>query len=60
MRSAYKILVGNPGGKGPLGRPRRRWKDNIKTDLRKIGPERVDWIHKAQVTDRCRRHTCEL
>jgi hypothetical protein len=37
MRNAYKILVGKPEGKRPLGRPRRRWEDNIKMDLRKIG-----------------------
>jgi hypothetical protein len=36
-RNAYKILVGNPEGKRPLGRPRRRWVDNIKMDLREIG-----------------------
>jgi hypothetical protein len=36
-RNAYRILVGNPEGKRPLGRPRRRWVDNIKMDLRKIG-----------------------
>jgi hypothetical protein len=36
-RNAYRILVGNPEGKRPLGRPRRRWVDNIKMDLREIG-----------------------
>jgi hypothetical protein len=36
-RSAYRILVGKSEGKGPLGRPRRRWEDNIKMDLRRIG-----------------------
>jgi hypothetical protein len=36
-RNAYRILVGKPEGKGPLERPRRRWEDNIKTDLREIG-----------------------
>jgi hypothetical protein len=36
-RNAYRILVGNPEGKRPLGRPRRRWVDNIKIDLREIG-----------------------
>jgi hypothetical protein len=36
-RNAYRILVGKPEGKRPLGRPRRRWVDNIKTDLREIG-----------------------
>jgi hypothetical protein len=37
MRKAYKILVGKPEGKAPLGIPRRKWKDNIKTDLRGTG-----------------------
>jgi hypothetical protein len=37
MRNAYRILVGMPEGKTPLGRPRRRWEDNIKMDLREIG-----------------------
>jgi hypothetical protein len=36
-RSAYRILVGKPDGRRPLGRPRRRWEDNIKMDLREIG-----------------------
>jgi hypothetical protein len=36
-RNAYRILVGNPEGKRPLGRPKRRWVDNIKTDFREIG-----------------------
>jgi hypothetical protein len=44
-RNAYKILVGKPEGKRPLGRPRRRWVDNIKIDLREIG---WDWIDLAQ------------
>jgi hypothetical protein len=37
MKNAYKTLFGNPEGKRPLGRPRRRWNDNIKTDVREIG-----------------------
>jgi hypothetical protein len=41
-RNAHKILVGKPEGKGPLGRPRRRWADNIKMDLRKIEWDGVD------------------
>jgi hypothetical protein len=45
------ILVGKLEGKGPLGRPRRRWENNIKTDLREIGWEGVDWIHLAQDRD---------
>jgi hypothetical protein len=42
------ILVGGPEGRRPLGRPRRRWEDNIKMDLREIGFGDVDWIHWAQ------------
>jgi hypothetical protein len=41
---AYRILVGKPEGKRPLGRPRRRWVDNIKMDLREIGWDGVEWI----------------
>jgi hypothetical protein len=40
--------VGNPEGKRPLGRPRRRWVDNIKTDLREIRCDGMDWIYLAQ------------
>jgi hypothetical protein len=47
MRNAYKILVGKLEGKRWLGRPMRRWTDNIRLDLRKIGWEDVDWIHLA-------------
>jgi hypothetical protein len=47
-RNAYRILVGNPEGKRPLGRPRRRWVDNIKLDLRKIGWDGGDWMNLAQ------------
>jgi hypothetical protein len=43
-RNAYRILVGKPEGKRPLGRPRRRWKDNIRMDLREIGWGGVGWI----------------
>jgi hypothetical protein len=42
MRNSYSILVGKPEGKRPLGRPRRRWEDNIRMDLRKIGFESAD------------------
>jgi hypothetical protein len=45
VRGAYNILVGRPEGRRPLGRPRRRWEDNIKMDLREIGFGDVDWIH---------------
>jgi hypothetical protein len=47
MRNAYKILVGMPEGKKPLGGPRRRWEDNIKMDFREIGFGGVGWIHLA-------------
>jgi len=47
MRNAYKILVGKPEGKRPLGRPRRRWEDNIRMDLREIEWQGVDWMHLA-------------
>jgi hypothetical protein len=50
VRGAY-ILVGRPEGRRPLGRPRRRWDDNIKMDLREIGFGDVDWIHLAQERD---------
>jgi hypothetical protein len=42
--NASRILMGNPKGKRPLGRPRRRWVDNIKMDLRDIGWDGMDWI----------------
>jgi hypothetical protein len=46
-RNAYRILVGKQKGKRPLGRPRRRWVDNIKIDLREIGWDGIDWIDTA-------------
>jgi hypothetical protein len=54
VRGAYNILVGRPEGRRPLGRPRHRWKDNIKMDLREIGFGDVDWINLAQDRDRGR------
>jgi hypothetical protein len=54
VRGAYNILVGRPEGRRTLGRPRRRWEDNIKTDLKEMGFEDVDWIHLAQDRDRWR------
>jgi hypothetical protein len=45
MKNAYKILVGKPEGKRPLGSSSRRWKDNIKTDLREMIWMDADWIH---------------
>jgi hypothetical protein len=50
-RNAYRILVGKPEGKRPLGRTRCRWVDNIKMDLREIGWDSVDWIELAQDRD---------
>jgi hypothetical protein len=47
-RNVYRILVRKPEGKKPLGRPRRRWVDNIKIDLSEIGLSVVDWISLAQ------------
>ncbi|KAJ4429807.1 hypothetical protein ANN_22011 [Periplaneta americana] len=53
-RNAYRVLVGRPEGKRPLGRPRRRWEDNIKMDLREVGCDDRDWINLAQDRDRWR------
>jgi hypothetical protein len=50
-RNAYRIFVGKPGGKRPLGRPRCRRVDNIEIDLGEIGWDRVDWIDMAQDRD---------
>jgi hypothetical protein len=47
-------LVGKPEGKNPLGRPRRRWEDNTRTDLREVAWEDVDWMHVAQDKDQWR------
>jgi hypothetical protein len=51
-RGMYRVLVGKPEGKKPLGRPRRRWEDNIKMDLREVGCGGMDWIGLAQDRDR--------
>jgi hypothetical protein len=53
-RGAYRILVGRPEGRRPLGRPRRRWEDNIKMDLREAGWVGTNWIELAQDRDRWR------
>jgi hypothetical protein len=53
-RNAYRILVGKPDGKRPLGRPRRRWVDNIKMDLRDIVRDGMDWIDLARDRDQWR------
>jgi hypothetical protein len=50
-RNAYRILVGKSEGKKPLGRPRRRWVDDIKIYLREIGWDGMDWIDLAQNRD---------
>jgi hypothetical protein len=47
----YKVLVGKPEGKRPLGRPRRRWEDNIKADLQEVGCGGMNWIELAQDKD---------
>jgi hypothetical protein len=53
-RNACRILVGKPEGKRPLGRPRCRWVDNIKMDVREIGWDSMDWIKLAQDWDQWR------
>ena len=51
-RGVYRVLVGKPEGKRPLGRPRRRWEDNVKMDLQEVGCGGMDWIRLAQNRDR--------
>ena len=53
-RGAYRVLVGKPEGKRPLGRHRRRWVDNIRMDLQEVGSGYVDWIGLARDRDRWR------
>jgi len=53
-RGVYRVLVGKPGGKRPLGRPRRRWEDNIKTDLQEVGGGCEDWMELIQDRNRWR------
>jgi len=53
-KGEYRVLVGTPEGKRPRGRPRRRWKDNIKMGLQKMGCGGIDWIELAQDRDRWR------
>jgi hypothetical protein len=53
-RGVYRILVGKPEGKRPLGRHRRRWEDNNKMDLQEVGFRGMDWIGLAQDRDRWR------
>jgi hypothetical protein len=52
--TAYRILVGRPEGRRPLGRPRRKWEDNIKMDVQEVGWGGVDWIDMVQDRDRWR------
>jgi len=47
-RSAFKILTGNPTGRRPMGRPRRRWEDNIRMDFEEIGINAGNWVHSVQ------------
>jgi len=51
-RGVQRVLMGKPEGKRPLGRPRRRWEDNIKMDLREVRGGRGDWMELAQGRDR--------
>ena len=53
-RGVYRVLMGKPEGKRPLGKPRRRWEDNIRMDLQEVGCVYVDWIGLAQDRDRWR------
>ena len=53
-RGAYRVLLGKPEGRRPLGRPRRRWVDNIRMDLQEVGCGYMDWIGLAQDRDRWR------
>ena len=53
-RNAYRVLVGKPERNRPLGRPRRRWEDNIKMDLREVGCDPRDWIALAKDRDQWR------
>jgi len=55
-RGIYRVLVGKPEGKRPLGRPRRRWEDYIEMDLQEVECRGMDWIEVAQ--DRNRWQTC--
>jgi len=55
-RGVYRVSVGKTDGKRPLGRPRRRWEDNIKIDLQEVGCGGMDWIELARDRDRWRAH----
>jgi len=53
-RGVYRVLVGKPEGKRPLGRPRHKWEDNIKMDLQEVRCGGMDWNHVVQDRDRWR------
>ena len=53
-RGVHRVLVGKPDGKRPLGRPRRRWEDNINMDLQEVAESCGDWMELAQDRDRWR------
>jgi hypothetical protein len=53
-RVVYRVLMGNPEGNRPLGKPRRRWEDNIKADLQEVGCGDMNWIELARDRDRWR------
>jgi len=53
-RDVHRVLVGKPEGRRPLGRPRHRWEDNIKMDLKEVGGGCGDWVELAQDRDRWR------
>ena len=55
-RGVYRVLVGKSEGKRPMGRPRRRWEDNIKMDLQEVGGDFGDWMELAQDRDSWRAH----
>ena len=54
LRNAYRVLVGKPDGKRPLGRPRRRWEDNIRMAFREVGCDPGEWIDLAEDRDQWR------
>ena len=59
-RGVHMVLVGNPEGKRPLRRPRRRWEDNIKMDLQEVGGGCGDWMELAQDRDKWRALVCTV
>ena len=59
-RGVHRVLVGKPEGKRPLGRPRRRWEDNIKMELQEMGGGCGDWMELAQGRDRWRALVCAV